>query len=141
MENIVNEDEFCTINGQNFSTESIKEVCLVESRNCLSVSNMLVKLSWHNSQYVSFEEQAFAEEIYQKSKTDLVDMGMKQHIYFVEGVFEPNVEALMAVVHYVRTKLQCPWLVVLACMKLKYFHPDIRSEPLTFVRVFHLPCK
>ena len=77
MENIVNEDEFCTITGQNFSTESIKEVTLVESRNCLSVSNMLVKLSGHNSQYVIFEEQAFAEEIYQKSKTDLVDMGMK----------------------------------------------------------------
>ena len=57
MENIVNEDEFCTINGQNFSTESIKEVCLVESRNCLTVSNMLVKLSGHNHSMCSLKNK------------------------------------------------------------------------------------
>ena len=141
MESLQENSEYCYINGREFKTETIKEICLVESKNCLSVSNMLLKLGGHNSQFEFFEDQAFANEVYETGKKDLVDMGMKHNIYYVEGITEGNVEALLSVVHYKRSKLQRSRLVVLACLKANYIPAQFGVKPLTFVRFFHLPCK
>ena len=59
------------IDYSNLDIETVKEICLVESKNCVSVSDMLQKLSGQNSTYEFIDDPVMANLIYNYAKQEL----------------------------------------------------------------------
>ena len=131
-----------TFDYSQLTKEQIKDMCMVESRNCVSVGRMLYLLGGSSSQYEFISDACVAHSIYSKAKQDIIDLGMFHDIMFFKTVNLGNIEAICVVVYYKKSKLQRPRLVVAAAIKVEYLgKKDVFNNYYTFVRTFHLPCK
>ena len=85
--------------------ECINRLFIVESRNYLSVTNMLVHLGGHNAQFEFCSNPNLAVQIYKKGIEDMIELGTEHNIFFFERQKKESIEAQLCVVHYKRNKL------------------------------------
>ena len=130
------------IDYSNLDIDTVKDICVVESKKCITVSEMFQKLSGQNSTYEFISDPVMATKIYDYGRQELVNLSMKHDTYYYNHKEEATYEALCVVVHYKKSKLQNRRLVLVAVMKAIYLEPDRESSNmLTFVRMYNIPCK
>ena len=126
----------------NFTNEQIKDFCVVESRNCMSIGRMLLILGGSQSQFEFLSDASFSQSIYNKAKQDIINLGLSHNVFFFKTVDVGNIQAICQVVYYKKSKLQRPRLVVTAAIMVQHYGKKDRfGNLMTFVRAYHLPCK
>ena len=122
--------------------ETVKSICLVKEKNCVTVPEILILLSGHESTFEFFADPVLADIIFDFGKQEMIDLSMVNDVYYYDYKEEATYEAYLCVIHYKMSKLQKARLVVVACLKEDYYEPGVaRSDMLNFVRMYHLPCK
>ena len=126
----------------NITKEYVKEHCMVDSRNCMSIGRMLLILGGSQSQFEFLSDAQVANAVFSKAKQDIIDLSMRHTVLFIKTVELENVEAICHVVYYKKSKLQRPRLVVVSAIKVQHHGKrDKFGNLYTFVRTYHLPCK
>ena len=134
------EKEVCDYSD--ISKEYIKDICMVESRNCLSIGRMLLLLGGSQSQYEFLSDAQLAHSVFEKAKQDIIDLALKHTVLFIKSVDLDNIQAICHVVYYKKSKLQRPRLVIAAAIKIEHQgKTDKFGNLYTFVRTYHIPCK
>ena len=135
------DEENLEINGISVPRERINNLFLCENKNCMSITNMLVKLGGHNAKFEFCSDPNLAEVIYSKGVNDMIALGLDHNIFFFDKKEDSEMQAQLCVVHYKRSKLSRARLVVVGCLRINFSKRHGVTSPLIFVRLFHLPCK
>lgn len=137
MATICDDDDFSMV-----EKDTVIEHFMIEEKNCMSVPSMLVKLGGYGSFYKFISDTTMAEMIFNKGREDLKNLDLFHDVYFNKKHQSIISEAEISVVHYKRGKMSRPRLTTVAVIMIKpFFAMEWEHSNLTFVRLFHLPCK
>ena len=127
--------ENSSIDYSSLTRDDIKDICMVQSRNCVSVGRLLLLLGGSRSHYEFLSDVVVAHSVYEAAKKDIIDLGLFHDVYFYKEVDLGNIQAVCEVVYYKKSKLQRPRLVMAACYQSRIFWKKRQDRQLLYIHL------